>query len=438
MGGSGRGCSATYILAAVRSAIMASRAPLDETTQLVSEYLDSGRDSLTVVVYGKLGAGKTALVNGLVGKVIAKEGVSPVSQTPEVTSHSTEIKVSVGKEGLSPVSQTHEVTPYSTEIKVSIGTRVRAIQTTIWDTPGCADVFEDEANHEANLEKIAEKIQDADLLLYCMNMRDRLTIDDTIGIKELTSRIGHEVWKNAIFVLTFANEVKPSPGSKEGKLKHFEEVFSAWQTQLRTVLIKKVKIPENIATSVAIVPTGYRQSSPPDRDDWLSPFWFEAFLKTKESAQPALLGINLHRLRIQSPFQGKAAADIPQEKQLEAHQQKININPQHLPKTEGKYGEMVGQMALNAIFKPMQQAMGQAVQKLSQKLLSQAVDATTNTLIPTVVTAILAASGWQIATAGLVVGAGIGAGVGVGALIYTVVTYKARKRAETMAIQGQM
>ena len=390
---------------------MASQAPLDETTQLVSEYLDSGRDSLTVVVYGKLGVGKTALVNGLVGKVVAKEG-------------------------LAPVSQTHEVTPYRTEIKVSTGTRVRAIQTTIWDTPGCADVFEDEANREANLKKIVEKIQEADLLLYCMDMRGRLTIDDTTGIKQLANRVGPEVWKNAVFVLTFANEVKPSPGSTEDKLKHFEEVFSAWQTGLRTVL--KKMLPENVATSVSIVPTGYRQTSPPDRDDWLSPFWFEAFLKTKESAQPALLGINLHRLRIQSPYQGKAAADIPQEKQLEEHQQTININPQQLPNTGGKYGEMAGQMALNAIFKPMQQAVGQAVQKLSQKLLSQAVDATTNHLIPKVVAPILAAYGWQIATAGLVAGAGIGAGVGVGALIYAVVAYKARKRAEAMAIQGQI
>ena len=99
---------------------------------------------------------------------------------------------------------------------------------------------------------------------------------------------------------------------------------------------------------------------------------------------------------------------------------------------------MAGQMALNAIFKPMQQAVGQAVQKLSQKLLSQAVDATTNHLIPKVVAPILAAYGWQIATAGLVAGAGIGAGVGVGALIYAVVAYKARKRAEAMAIQGQL
>ena len=194
-------------------------------------------------------------------------------------------------------------------------------------------------------------------------------------------------------------------------------------------------LPESIVESISIVPTGYRQTPPPDREDWLSAFWFEAFLKTKESAQPALLGINLHRLRIQSPYQAKAAAGIPQEKQLEAHQQTININPKNLGKTEGVFGGSVGRMALNAIFKSMEQAVGQAVQKLSQKLLSQAIDTSTNRLIPTVATAVLAASGWQIATAGLVVGA---AGLGVGALVYAVVAYKARKKVEAEATQGQL
>ena len=393
---------------------MASSAPQDqdESTQLVSEYLASGKDSLSVVVCGRLGAGKTSLVNGLVGRIVAKEGFSPVSETLDVT-------------------------PYSAEIAVSVGTGVRPIQTTIWDTPGCADVLVEEATCEANLEKIARKTQEADLLLYCMKMCDRLTTDDTIGIKELTDRIGPEVWKNAIFVLTFANEVKPSPGDTKDKLEHFGEVFTAWQTQLRKVLTKRILLPESIVASISIVPTGYRQTPPPDRDDWLSPFWFEAFLKTKENAQPALLGINLHRLRIQSPYQAKAAAACPQEKQLEAHQQTININPQDLGKTEGLFGGNVGWMALNAIFKSMQPAVGQAVQKLSQKLLSQAVDVGTNKLIPTVATAVLAASGWQIATAGLVVSA---VGVGVGALVYAVVAFKARKKAaaQAKAAHGQL
>ena len=391
---------------------MASDTPQgqDESTQLVSEYLASGKDFLSAVIFGKLGAGKSSLVNGLVGRIVAKEGLSPVSETSDIT-------------------------PYEAKIDVSLGTRVRPIQTTILDTPGCADVFEEEATREANLEKIAKKTQEADLLLYCMKMCDRLTTDDVIGIEEMTKRIGPEVWKNAILVLTFANEVKPPPGDAKDKLEYFEEIFSAWQKQLRMVLAKKILLPESIVESISIVPTGYRQTPPPDREDWLSAFWFEAFLKTKESAQPALLGINLHRLRIQSPYQAKAAAGIPQEKQLEAHQQTININPKNLGKTEGVFGGSVGRMALNAIFKSMEQAVGQAVQKLSQKLLSQAIDTSTNRLIPTVATAVLAASGWQIATAGLVVGA---AGLGVGALVYAVVAYKARKKVEAKAAKGQV
>lgn len=37
----------------------------------------------------------------------------------------------------------------------------------------------------------------------------------------------------------------------------------------------------------------------PDRKDWLTPFWCEAFRKTSESSQPTFLGINLHRMHCQ-------------------------------------------------------------------------------------------------------------------------------------------
>ena len=40
----------------------------DETIALVKEYIAQGEDSLSIVIAGKMGTGKSLLVNGIVGK----------------------------------------------------------------------------------------------------------------------------------------------------------------------------------------------------------------------------------------------------------------------------------------------------------------------------------------------------------------------------------
>ena len=81
----------------------------------------------------------------------------------------------------------------------------------------------------------------------------------------------------------------------------FKALLAEWEEVIPRILQAKVKLPEELISSVSIVPAGYRNLPPPDRTDWFSEFWFTALRKSKEEAQPAFLGIDLHRFKITPP-----------------------------------------------------------------------------------------------------------------------------------------
>jgi len=91
--------------------------------------------------------------------------------------------------------------------------------------------------------------------------------------------------------------------------EYFLEKFQSWREAITMLLNRKLSVPHEIVENIAIVPTGYRQHPPPNRRDWFTPFWFEAFHKMKESAQPTLLGINLSRMTTASPHGLEADPD---------------------------------------------------------------------------------------------------------------------------------
>ena len=253
----------------------------DETAALVKEYISQGEDSLSIIIAGKMGTGKSSLVNGIVGEKVAEEGASAVTVTSEIK-------------------------PFEAEIKTS----EKNVSVTVWDTPGLGDVFGDD---EQVVSQVAQQCKKTDLLLYCFDIRQRLTKDDVNGITLLTKHLGPELWKNAIFALTFANEVTKPPDSDKEPIELFKEKFTSWQEAITRLLNAKLSIPSEIVDDIAIVPIGYRQRCPPDRSDWFTPFWFEAFRKMRESAQPTLLGINLSRITTASPSHKRDMEPEPHE-----------------------------------------------------------------------------------------------------------------------------
>ena len=102
------------------------------------------------------------------------------------------------------------------------------------------------------------------------------------------------MWNHAIFVLTFANTVE-AKGGKDA-VTELRDKITSWTDTITHQMKERLKVPHDIADNISIIPAGYRHYQPPGIDDWFSSFWAASFIKTKPSAQPALLGINTGRL----------------------------------------------------------------------------------------------------------------------------------------------
>jgi len=238
----------------------------------------SRSDSVSIVVAGKIGTGKSSLINSINGSDIATEGEA---QSSQLKSYPVQVEM----------------------ITNDVHARRKVVGVTFWDSPGIGNIFSDE---KEIITLLAEKCSETDLLLYCLDMRQRLSKDDVKGITQLTEALGPELWKNAAFVLTFSNEVKPPPGSNEDLAKHFKDTFLSWNDAIGQLLRERLSVPEEIIRDISIVPTGYHQKSPPDRSDWFTPFWREAFCKVKESAHH-LISVNITNVQVTSPYKRRVS-----------------------------------------------------------------------------------------------------------------------------------
>ena len=229
-------------------------------------------DSVSILVAGKVGTGKSSLINSVNGCDVATEGEA---QTTQLKSYPMQVET----------------------IANNVRTQIRV---TFWDSPGIGSLYRDE---DALYTQLAAKYKEVDLLFYCLDMRQRLSKDDVNGITRLTEALGPELWKNAVFVLTFANEVKPPPGSyPDQATQHFKDTLHSWKDAIGRLLGERLSVPEEIIRDIAIIPAGYHQQAPPDRRDWFTPFWREACRRFKESAHHLIYGINLAEARVVLPL----------------------------------------------------------------------------------------------------------------------------------------
>ena len=231
-------------------------------------------NSVNILVTGKTGVGKSSLINGIFGKEVAEEGATLDRETVTVQAFSFKY---------------HEV------------------DITVWDTPGLqCGVIKDE---ELIRDMWHKGCANSDLVLYCAKMSDtRLRKEDSNTIRNLTVGLGKKIWKNAIFVMMFANEVWPWPkcGQKlmpDEECKRNSDFFKMRIQERKAKLVDAVieaGVDAKIAASIPIVPVGYhdKEQSLPDCDNWVSPFWYASILRMKECSQPAFLKANLHRIKL--------------------------------------------------------------------------------------------------------------------------------------------
>ena len=244
---------------------------VEDVQQLIQQWMDKGKKTLRIVTAGKVGAGKSALVNALIGREVSREGDAPFSVTSSV---------------------------------VATTTNKFGIEVMIFDTPGLDDPQRDDYD---TIKEIGQKTRrEVDILLFCLRMTERVDAAHMEMINKLAKAFGEEIWTRAVFVLTFANEVKvqkrrqssqPSPSAAEKELpEHFSVLLQQFRDSTREFVQRYTNLSPDVVTKIPIVPTGYDEPSLPDRDDWFSEFWAEIFKRLEPGAQQPLLAIFQDRI----------------------------------------------------------------------------------------------------------------------------------------------
>ena len=244
-----------------------------------------------ILITGKTGTGKSAVINALTGCNIAEEGDTLHPKTTEVTEYADK--------------------------------KIGNILLKVWDSPGLQDGT---ANEKAYLKDITSKCKEVDLIIYCIRMTQTRLVHngpDSIAMKQLCqqSALGGNMWQNTIIVLTFANVAEKKgryeeDKSPQGRQKFFQEEFEASKLAIKERLIHDVGLSASLVETIPIVPAGYRTTPQlPDLTTsdgnmvyWLSELWIKALSVTKLDAQPAMIKLNENRMIAdQQQYEGSGA-----------------------------------------------------------------------------------------------------------------------------------
>ena len=250
--------------------------------------------SLDIMIIGKTGSGKTALINGLIGRKLGEEGEVLTGMTARVEAKEFSLNGMVAK---------------------------------IWDTPGLQDGTDEEDRY---LDEMKKYCSNCNLYIYCVNMsQKRLDSADITVMTKLTNTFGKDWWKKVLFVLTFANSIEGYCPLGCDKSEYFDERVKMWHDTLAEKLVA-LGVEQKIAESIVVVPTGYRKPLVQNPDPWALPgisnwfhnFWYKCAEVMDEKGLPVLVAFSHHRL--------KAPEDITEE-----DSKNCSIEEQPIPIADG-------------------------------------------------------------------------------------------------------
>lgn len=238
-----------------------AKMPIADFESLKERFLDLSekncQNELNIIVTGKIGVGKSRLVNCMVGKEVAKEGRDSKGCTSDVT-------------------------PYSVEID---GINVR-----LWDSPGLQD--DTPCDEELYLTMLTAKLEHGfDVMICCIKMDDkRFYVEDKRVMETLTRGFGENLWKRVLIALTFANRVEDP--DEEDKLAYFSGEKAFWKKAIDDFLLSELKVPPQLRSDLPIIPAGNKNFALPTGEDWLAELWTKCLFVTVNSA-----GLASHKIK---------------------------------------------------------------------------------------------------------------------------------------------
>ena len=181
-----------------------------------------------ILVIGKTRVGKSAVINAIAGRKVAREG----QDTKDIIRDVTRYNFNVGD-----------------------------VKYVVWEAPGLQDTSEDDSVVITKLKNVLKReCSHINLVIYCTLMnRERFEQSEEDAIRNVTEAFTAEIWKNTVFALTYANRVLPPAGYET------DEEEAQW-FQSRTLEFKKViegaLVKSGVEVSkIAVFPAGYHTAS---------------------------------------------------------------------------------------------------------------------------------------------------------------------------------